>query len=659
MKKSYLGVWETPDGQSHLEITVTPSDVVQRQHGRVSALFPSDGSDRTPRLGNSGAVLFLVSNSPTKMLAALTNDVLREEGSASLFISHGHASAIVLTITPEEAVEIVEETKSLAPITSYEVWPYSGDAILVDQIVTVEPAPALEWPTLHAISDARLDFESRAQVEQFNLNVALLSRIASSYAPELESLTTWLHGSVADIVAQLGELADLDDGESQMKSLQLEVVLVEANAVLTLYTSQMGSGTLPLLSGTFPVGEYSLLGIGGMSRAAWRIYIHLNSTFAAHNHVGLLRMHYPHANGFDAFAPVQRTDYSAWRGSKSNLEDFDDVEPGEFRFHIPYFSSRWGFHEALHSISLSWQCLYASASKEWNMLTATHEFLHAHVRDLFSFILRPNDPTLAQEIVDAYNRRDSGKHVIDSMRMAYVEALIGIRNTARIAARVGPKQDKLEASAPASIDVKYLDQLNREHSELVQEIVVHVLDFRYVYDSRDDVYINSIWSSWSLVPSVGTRIDHYLLRTMCALAATSREDDPRELFKQVSARLLENLKLLQGRPRSRPTITNAIRLLEDDLSMRRLGIQFMAAAYVVELTKNFFLDSRLNAALVRDDLTRVLDGRRTYDLEKGKFLGETIASPIGFLLDRFAGYADQAGSDGVEYESIWQMLQLI
>jgi hypothetical protein len=194
---------------------------------------------------------------------------------------------------------------------------------------------------------------------------------------------------------------------------------------------------------------------------------------------------------------------------------------------------------------------------------------------------------------------------------------------------------------------------------MVHEIVVHVLDYLYVYDAREDDYINSIWSSWSLIPSVNERIEHYLLRTICAMSASGSETMPSQaVFGDCVARLRSVLKSIEIRPRLRPAISRAIALLEDETSLKRLGTEFMGARYIVHIAKAFLYDPELNADLIRDINTTIQDGRTTYALEVGDYPGDDIESPIAFLLDRFSGYSDQGGAPAVEYETLWQMLQL-
>jgi hypothetical protein len=576
-----------------------------------------------------------------------------------VYLSHGHAAVVVSLSTTEEAEALVGQ--AAGELLAHEIWPHSSGRVGVADIVAAEPECDETVAAPEPVDDSSLTFEGAAQVRQFNSNIALLAQVACRYAPEVAPLISWLHTSVTDIAAELEHLAaSTGDDTAVRRSITLESVLVEANAILTLFCSQLGSGQLPLRWEDFPVGEYSLLGIGGMIRSAWRIYAHLNATFAHFDHVGLIQRRYRALPAFDAFAPSSRRDYSSWRHAQIGVAHIADGNSEDFRFHIPCFSSRWGFHESLHSISMSWQCLYASATKEWSLLTLTHEFLHAHVRDLLSEIINPADSDLPTQILRRYNSRSSGDNALEAMQVAYVEALVGIHGCIRLAhLATDADTDSGMTSVPAQLDLNSLSSLIRSHSGLVHEIIVHVLDFLYVYDGRDADYINSIWSSWSLVPSVIDHIDHYVLRTICALAVTSPDGTAQEMFDDARARLRHHLNEIVDRPRIRPATERALELLDGQLTRRQLFLQFPAGRYVVELARHFFVDRSLNAELVRDDNTTIRDGRRTYAVDVGDFRGEDIASPVGFLLDRFPEYADQAGSPEAEYASLWQMLQLV
>jgi hypothetical protein len=80
-------------------------------------------------------------------------------------------------------------------------------------------------------------------------------------------------------------------------------------------------------------------------------------------------------------------DFAAWESSPVRLNNLDPpADEVHGRLHVLHFSSRYGFHETMNTMSASWQCVYASASRDWNLLTLSHEFLHAHVREIIALV---------------------------------------------------------------------------------------------------------------------------------------------------------------------------------------------------------------------------------------------------------------------------------
>jgi hypothetical protein len=245
------------------------------------------------------------------------------------------------------------------------------------------------------------------------------------------------------------------------------------------------------------------------------------------------------------------------------------------------------------------------------------------------------------------------------MQVAYIEAAVGIRGANRAAQKVCRLNEGHESQIPSIIDESVLIDLIRSHSGLIQEIIVHVLDFRYVYNAQTELYISSIWNSWAHVPSVTDRIEHYILRTLCAISSVSEFEDSQDVFHQAIAELKSQLASMHGSSRGAPTIRQALNVLDDEIRVRSLGIQFVGARYVVSLTNAFFYDQRLNAELVRDSNTVVRNNRSVYTNQPGDFSGDRIESPVNFLLNRFEHYESSGGGAQVEFDSMWQMLQLI
>jgi hypothetical protein len=656
--KQFLSVWSQDAERLGVALTEDAIAGLNQYHGRTSPLLPAVNRAILPDLPQSGAVLLLIPEQPSNCLAVLMNDMGTAVAERS-YLSYGHASIVLILNGVGDAEDVVATLGEL--IRGYEIWPFNSGSILLSDIVSIEPSPAPEWPVFSAIGTDDLGFEASAQIRQFNGNLALLTQVVARYMPEARPLIVWLEQSVRDIAASLQTIFRDRQGDDTAirQGISLESLLVELNAVVTLYCSQLSSGVTPLHVARFPVGEYSLLGIGGVTRTAWRLYFHLNDTFGRFDHPGLFARQYSIRPPFDPFAPIGRLSFADWYKSKLNIGEISDDARTSTRLHMPYFSSRWGFHESMHSISVSWQCIHASATKEWNLLTLTHEFIHSHVRDLVGKILDPNIAD-AETLVKRYNAKECGANTIEALQMAYIASLININAGSRAADSVqGSRNERTDSNLQRRISVKNLIDLLRTEKGLVDEIIVHVLDYLYVYSGREDIYVNSIWSSWSLIPSVNDRIEHYLLRTICALSAQDDDSDNRTVFDAIVHRLTAHLHGMRGRPRVRPAIDGAIAYLADERNRARLYLQFMFARYIVHMTVAFLYDPKLNAELLRDDNTTVRDGVSTYAIDVGDFRGETIASPIGFLLDRFPGYSDQAGGGSTEYEGLWQMLQLV
>jgi hypothetical protein len=317
VSRAYVCAWVGADGQEFAQLTTDPVAVLSNRRGMASPLFAAIPTDELPDLPSSPTLAFLVPTNVSQFMAYLTNDV-DPKIARRAHVCHGHSSC-VLVLDSEVDWESVRDL--LTPhLRAWEVW--SVDDMARSRQVDLQlPVASPGWTTMAPVDDAPLSNEARNHVRQFNLNMKILDRTASEYAPEIAPLVESLRASVNQIVLDIAELiSGGDPSDSAMRqALDLEGVIVEANAVVTLYSSQLASGTLPLRSSTFPVGEYSLLGLGGMLRGVWRLYSQINSTFEHHDHIGTIRRAFPRADSFDPFAPSDHVDYSQWRGLKANV----------------------------------------------------------------------------------------------------------------------------------------------------------------------------------------------------------------------------------------------------------------------------------------------------------------------------------------------------
>jgi len=66
---------------------------------------------------------------------------------------------------------------------------------------------------------------------------------------------------------------------------------------------------------------------------------------------------------------------------------------------------------------------------------------------------------------------------------------------------------------------------SKKNSRQIEEVLVHIFDFYHFYGSRGQEYIEYVWQSWAVQPSINDKLDEYIERTVTALAAARFEYD--------------------------------------------------------------------------------------------------------------------------------------
>jgi hypothetical protein len=654
----FLGAsWEDADSVA-LYWGDEPTAPLRLRGGRVSPLFPLT-ADAPAALPESGCVALLFPKSIRKTFAALIGACSDGPG-FQVFMSHGLASVVLLTTSSADELRIAIEKLDLE-LAAYEIWPFSNGLLNFRDVTIWRGANHFPTPS-RRLDIAELPGPIAVEFRQFNANLALLDNTAREFAPEFSSVCDWLEESGARGLSRIrSELSLQGESLDVAKRLHNDVsILVDVNSCLSMVNSQLADVQPPTLNSSFPVGEHSLLGIGSVSRAAFRLYDHISDVFAAADHPNRLRENFPQV-GFDpAFYP-KHFDYTSWelaRNTRLAERCENDAQPG--RKHLVYFSSRWGFHETLNSISLSWQTIGSGASREWNLLTLSHEFLHSHFRELIrANVLDFTTDDQRDGLVALYNQeweRPSGRlSFLDSARIFLVNQLKWV-GEAELAARAQAEGRSVVDRESDPLDSEELiGLLAAPLLDFVEEVMVHIMDYHYFYNANDSAYVSSLWHSWTLVPQVHRRLRHYLLRTLFALASSEQTTDPERAFENCVMRLRREFGDLRD-SHDGPLVVAAIQDLEDGHALRELFIRFQYNYQLVVFTRMFLIDSSLYSGLNADSQATIGEAPR-YGILPGDFPDWAIESPSGFLLDRFI-----AGSDtltGTEAESLWQLLVLV
>lgn len=316
-------------------------------------------------------------------------------------------------------------------------------------------------------------------------------------------------------------------------------VLVDANAALSRFSSQMFSGIPPIFESECHYWTHSLLGTGVANLALVNIRRFISQT------LGEARI----PDQVDLFRNVSNpvlidevlSDGPLWHGPwlqklqatlgrEPLLTEIQPLAPL-----ITYLSGRDGFHTTQMTLSAPLNILTSCSSFRWSLLTITHEMSHRVIDEVLGYILpKPSDPAELRRAVAILNENEEEKprNLLECLQFKILWAIASLN-------AAGPKiksQDK--------VTEKHLIYLMGALREEIEEIMVHVFDFIYFYGSNSRRYVAAIWRSWDAIPSLHRRLPAYILRTLCAVLAETWDSDreANNAVERVAAGLAEVVK---------------------------------------------------------------------------------------------------------------------
>lgn len=432
--------------------------------------------------------------------------------------------------------------------------------------------------------------------------------------------------------------------ERQILTQQIIDRMTQINAALSYVTTQMYSGSVPILERRSLIRRNSLLGIGSALSTIERIVAYIEDALASVNFEELIldkmKEQRPLPGMEEPTFPI-RTD---WR--TRNIDKLDSDKPTKPRVRkLAYYSSRYGFRESEFAITAALNSLWNGLSLEWSTMTITHEMLHSHVRSLLSYIFFLRDggeDSNYEYFYDRFFRKvfDAAPVVdyslIDSIReLIFVYCL---RTTKMGSLSLTTESNKnFELEAPANFSDFY--PLLRDEYRNISEIFVHVLDLHYFYGGRATKYIPLIWSSWSAVPSVRADIRQYVLRSLLALASKFNVSNVRR-FSLAVAEFKSILKEYEGLQERIPILHEVTLVLNDpELLDAEYLHAFINSLILVDLAKEIFFSAQVAASLVDDEkisysqLEDRIETEMSYDMPLG-FFDDKVDCPIPYLFDR-------------------------
>ena len=443
--------------------------------------------------------------------------------------------------------------------------------------------------------------------------------------------------------------------------------LVQINSALSYVSTQALSGAIPILDRRSLIRRYSLLGVGTAVLALTRIAHSIESAFAqgAVEHVLTeLGPDLPPLPGLDNLP-----DFESRRWHEFSINSLKaNVKPQQPNPKLPYFSGRLGFRETEYTISAALQTLAAGASKEWSILTITHEMVHGHVRNLLSAIFQGNlnrapDKKWA-EFYDRFKARcernpPPKENLLDSLRAILFTHCCSVREygsltfkTARETRCERSEENRGDVSlyAPESLWTILMMELRN-----ISEIFVHILDLHYFYSSCISHYIHLIWSSWAKAPQVRADLRQYLLRSLLVIAA-KKQGTPYQRFGLASTALAELLEPMRGPAGERiPVIDDAVKLLRN--TQESLFYPFFASLILVDLADHVFTSARIRGAVNAGDpnlspasVASSNEEWLDYSMPDG-FVDDVVKSPTAYIAHRLTQRNSPQGGRDIEAET--------
>jgi hypothetical protein len=462
--------------------------------------------------------------------------------------------------------------------------------------------------------------------------------------------------------------------------------LVQLNSALAYILSQSFYGGPPLKQNVSLISCHSLLGIGTAIKAIQRLTDFIIQGFAKFPVALAVKSDYP-TTTLETFLKGMTAPLGHHALSPDYFLENRGIAPQAPK--LAYFSSRMGFSEQGYCVTAAVQCLSSADEARRTLLTLTHELLHSHVKGLLATIFSgPGAPgsqnaTAFLDYVREYKRLSaeldgdsscqSRWNVLCFLRFrifafcdgifAIVSKYPGCRvDTASGASRIllGPDPD-LHGE---------LARFNNAYGFL-NELIVHVLDFHYFYDTSNRLYLSTLWKSWSNVPGVADKMEWYILRSLVAISVANinglcREDYPDivdldKKFESAVNALDAVVEELIGAGGSGPMLDIVLAKLRTPEIRSWLRQAFFPSHLLAQVIKQFLYSPKLRRYFDTFDdplADRNEKGEPTYQLDSFEFTTGPIKNPIALLRDRLTRELNGQKSSGEDARSAWLFLAL-
>lgn len=637
---------------------------------RASPIFPFRDNYIKPSSKSCSLYFYCFDNAFQVLgrLQAVGSDALTRR----LWFTIGIASIVLITEDPKLSEELLKK----APTSPRSIEAWHVEKAIISNVECTHQSPQEYDPKLFQLDNYNmLPVTSRAIIDEFVSNIAIIVPKVSMHIPnELDTfkrLVIQINELIKEIVYlsnPVGNppstLDEYDKKELKEDLLLQEQILhqnldriIQVNSALSYVSTQALSGAVPILERRSLIRRYSLLGIGTAILALNRIARSIELAFSKNPIEDIIADRMKDAKPLPGLENLPEYDHSEWK-TYSIDRWAKRIEPRDWYPKLPYYSGRLGFRETEYAISAAHQSLSGGASLEWSLLTATHEMLHGHVRNLLTLLFQgdknKSPDKKRKEFYECYTTQVLKKGIKDENELGSIRKILLAYccltiTHGSLTRKIPPNNLRASTLQPDEIEMEItrhfllpkeekLWYLFEQEYRNISEIFVHILDLHYFYASRIAVYLPMIWRSWAEVPHVKGDLRQYILRSLLIISAKV-PGSPYERFNMSLKRLRELIEKNIKKTLDFPVIHKVKCYIEDKDFYEDLFYPFSASLILVDLVDNVFMSHQIRGELLSDPLVSWVskegdfEDRYEYRLPEG-FVEESIERPAAFLLDR-------------------------
>lgn len=280
--------------------------------------------------------------------------------------------------------------------------------------------------------------------------------------------------------------------------------------------------------------------------------------------------------------------------------------------------------------------------------TFSHEYIHAHVRELLAAILWPVEFNSSsyedvggvefQSIADKYNRYLTNNNLngefssLDCLAFSIIRFYQNIEFYEALIRSAELKEPaEVSESEPKTINPTWIRETIQQPGnwKLLNELMVHVLDYHYFYDGNNSVYLPVLWESWSTVPQVRGNLNLYIYRTLASLcSATSNSEQSQsqsQRFQKALGEFQRELLTIKNKGNGTSLIDEALVYIEKETNKNRLKSMIIASIGLIDDIMSKLLHPSIHSSVIHDPITT---DENSYPFDRLEFSGAKVSSPV-------------------------------